>query len=56
MGDDLPDLPLVEAAGLGIAVADAHPNLLTNADWCTQLVGGQGCVREVCDFLIEARR
>lgn len=56
MGDDLPDLPLLEAAGLGIAVADAHQDLLAGADWCTQLDGGQGCVREVCDFLIEARQ
>jgi len=56
MGDDLPDLPLIEAAGLGIAVADAHPKLLTIADWCTELGGGQGCVREVCDRLMRARR
>jgi 3-deoxy-D-manno-octulosonate 8-phosphate phosphatase (KDO 8-P phosphatase) len=56
LGDDLPDLPLLETAGLGIAVADGHQNLRASADWCTQLDGGQGCVREVCDFLIEARR
>lgn len=56
LGDDLPDLPLIEAAGLGIAVADAHSTLLASADWCTQLVGGRGCVREVCDFLVEARQ
>ena len=56
VGDDLPDLPIMNAAGLGIAVADAHPTLLGSADWCTQLVGGQGCVREVCDFLVDARR
>ena len=56
VGDDLPDLPIMNAAGLGIAVADGHPTLLGSADWCTQLVGGQGCVREVCDFLVDARR
>jgi len=56
MGDDLPDLPLLDAAGLGIAVADAHPDLLRIADWCTQLGGGQGCVREVCDRLVQAKR
>jgi len=56
LGDDLPDLPLLTAAGLGIAVADAHPTLLARADWCTQLAGGQGCVREVCDLLVEASR
>lgn len=56
MGDDLPDLPLLEAAGLGIAVADAHPELLAIADWHTQLAGGHGCVREVCDRLIQSKR
>jgi len=56
MGDDLPDLPLIEAAGLGIAVADAHPALSAKANWCTRLNGGQGCVREVCDLIVESRR
>lgn len=56
MGDDLPDLPLLEAAGLGIAVADADPALLAIAGWRTELRGGQGCVREVCDRLARARR
>ena len=55
MGDDLPDLPLLQAAGLGIAVADAHPGLLAVADWCTNLAGGQGCVREVCDRLMQSK-
>jgi 3-deoxy-D-manno-octulosonate 8-phosphate phosphatase (KDO 8-P phosphatase) len=56
VGDDLPDLPVLRAAGLGIAVADAHPELLAAADWSTQLAGGRGCVREVCDRLLQNRR
>lgn len=56
MGDDLPDLPLLQAAGLGIAVADAHPELLAAADWCTRLAGGHGCVREVCDRLLQGKQ
>jgi 3-deoxy-D-manno-octulosonate 8-phosphate phosphatase (KDO 8-P phosphatase) len=43
-------------AGLSFAVADAHPQALTAAHVITRLAGGQGAVREVCDYLLEARR
>ena len=56
VGDDLPDLPAIQAVGLGIAVADAHPQLRDQARARTQLGGGQGAVREVCDLLLAARR
>ena len=55
IGDDEPDLPIMQAAGLGIAVADAQPVVLKRADWCTSRGGGQGAVREVCDALIAAK-
>jgi 3-deoxy-D-manno-octulosonate 8-phosphate phosphatase (KDO 8-P phosphatase) len=56
VGDDTPDAPILEAAGLGVAVADAHADALAAADLVTTKAGGQGAVREVCDWLIEARR
>lgn len=55
IGDDEPDLPIMQAAGIGIAVADARPTVLRQADWQTALGGGRGAVREVCDALIAAR-
>lgn len=55
VGDDEPDLPIMQAAGLGIAVADAQPVVREKADWCTTRPGGRGAVREVCDALIAAR-
>ncbi|MYA30073.1 MAG: HAD hydrolase family protein [Gammaproteobacteria bacterium] len=55
IGDDLPDLPAMKQAGLAIAVADAHPDVRAAADWTTALAGGQGAVREVCDFLLAAQ-
>jgi 3-deoxy-D-manno-octulosonate 8-phosphate phosphatase (KDO 8-P phosphatase) len=55
VGDDLPDLPIMKAAGLGIAVADAHPEVRDGADWCTQLGGGLGAVREICDLIVAGR-
>jgi 3-deoxy-D-manno-octulosonate 8-phosphate phosphatase (KDO 8-P phosphatase) len=55
VGDDTPDAPILEAAGLGIAVADAHPDALAVADLVTTRPGGHGAVREVCDWLMAAR-
>lgn len=55
VGDDSPDAPILSAAGLGIAVADAHPDALAAADLVTTRAGGQGAVREVCDWLVAAR-
>jgi 3-deoxy-D-manno-octulosonate 8-phosphate phosphatase (KDO 8-P phosphatase) len=44
------------AAGLGVAVADAHQDALDAADLVTARRGGHGAVREVCDWLIAARK
>jgi len=54
VGDDLPDLPLLEFAALGIAVADAHPELRNRAHYVTQALGGLGAVAEVCDLILSA--
>jgi 3-deoxy-D-manno-octulosonate 8-phosphate phosphatase (KDO 8-P phosphatase) len=52
IGDDLPDLPLMRAAGASFAVADAHPTVRRAAGRVTRLPGGAGAVREVCDLLL----
>lgn len=56
VGDDSPDAPILQAAGVGIAVADAHDDALAVADLVTTRAGGRGAVREVCDWLLDARR
>jgi 3-deoxy-D-manno-octulosonate 8-phosphate phosphatase (KDO 8-P phosphatase) len=56
VGDDTPDARILAAAGLGIAVADAHRDALAAAKLVTTRPGGHGAVREVCDWLIESRR
>ena len=56
VGDDLPDVPLMREVALSFAVADAHPQARSAAHVITQLPGGKGAVREVCDYLLEARR
>jgi 3-deoxy-D-manno-octulosonate 8-phosphate phosphatase (KDO 8-P phosphatase) len=55
VGDDAPDIPLMREVGLAFAVADAHPQARSAAQIVTSLPGGKGAVREVCDYLLDAR-
>lgn len=55
VGDDTPDLAMFAIAHLAIAVADAHPGVRAAAHYVTQLQGGTGAVREVCDLILQAR-
>ncbi len=55
MGDDLPDLGAVSAAGLGMTVADACQAVREAADWVSKAAGGDGAVREACEFILSAR-
>lgn len=54
VGDDLPDLPLLERAGLGVAPADAVPAIRRRAAWVTRARGGRGAVREVLEAILRA--
>lgn len=55
MGDDLPDLGAVVAAGLGLTVADACATVREAADWISESSGGCGAVREACELILSAR-
>ena len=54
MGDDLPDIPLIKAAGLGIAVANAAPEAKMAADFVTTCRGGEGAIREVIEAILKS--
>ena len=56
IGDDTPDVPLMDRVGLAIAVADAHADARRAAHRRTRLPGGTGAVREACDWLLAARK
>jgi len=56
LGDDAPDVPMLRQVGLAIVVADAHPSARVAAHRRTRQAGGAGAVREVCDWLLAARR
>lgn len=55
VGDDTPDIPLFARVAFAVAVADAHPLARNAAHRITGLPGGRGAVREVCDWLLDAR-
>lgn len=55
IGDDLPDLPLIQQVGLGVAVGDAVATVAECADWQTENLGGRGAVRELCDLILNAQ-
>jgi len=55
VGDDLPDLPLLNKVGYSIAVANAVSELRERCDYTTKAGGGSGAVREVCDLVLAAR-
>lgn len=55
IGDDVIDNAAIAACGLGVAVADAHPDTLAAARWVTTHPGGKGAVRELVDLVLKAR-
>ncbi|QDP00305.1 3-deoxy-manno-octulosonate-8-phosphatase KdsC [Thalassotalea sp. PS06] len=55
IGDDVPDMPCIIEAALGVAVSDAHPLVSQHANYITFLNGGCGAVRELCDLIIQAK-
>ncbi len=54
IGDDIIDISPMAAAGIGVAVADAHPLVRRAADFVTERKGGDHAVREVCDLIISS--
>lgn len=55
LGDDLTDIPLIERVGLGVAVANARPEVKERADYVTVTPGGSGAIREVIELILKAR-
>jgi 3-deoxy-D-manno-octulosonate 8-phosphate phosphatase (KDO 8-P phosphatase) len=56
VGDDLPDLPLLEKVGFSVAVRNAVGELHERCDHVTAAPGGNGAVREVCELVLDARK
>lgn len=55
IGDDVGDIPVMHRVALAVAVADAVPETKQAAHYVTEIKGGQGAVREVCDLILKAQ-
>jgi 3-deoxy-D-manno-octulosonate 8-phosphate phosphatase (KDO 8-P phosphatase) len=55
IGDDFTDVVVMRRVGLGIATANARPEVKEIAHYVTQVPGGQGAVREVIELLLRAQ-
>jgi 3-deoxy-D-manno-octulosonate 8-phosphate phosphatase (KDO 8-P phosphatase) len=55
IGDDLPDIELIEAVGFGVATANGVEAVKAAANYTTSNSGGRGAVREVIELLIASR-
>jgi len=55
IGDDLTDVVVFHRVGLGIATANARPEVKQEAHWVTANVGGQGAVRDAVEMIFRAR-
>lgn len=55
MGDDIVDLPVLSACGFSASVPNAHVLVRERVDIVTQAPGGQGAVREICEYILAAQ-
>jgi len=56
VGDDLNDIPVLEAVGCPMTVSDASDEVLSSALFVTKRKGGEGAVREICDLIISIKK
>jgi 3-deoxy-D-manno-octulosonate 8-phosphate phosphatase (KDO 8-P phosphatase) len=55
IGDDIADIPVMVRVGFSVAVADAVDETKQAAHYVTQLKGGHGAVREVCELILKTQ-
>ncbi len=55
VGDDLPDIPIMNRAELAVAVADAVEEVRSVAHYVTRAEGGRGAVREVIEIILKSQ-
>lgn len=54
MGDDWPDLAVMQRCALACAPCNAHAEVKAVAHYVTRARGGEGAARELCDLLMMA--
>lgn len=55
MGDDLPDICILEKVGLACCPNDAVDEVKNISDFISSKKGGRGAIRELCDFVLNSQ-
>lgn len=55
MGDDLPDICILEKVGLACCPADAVDEVKNVCEFVSTKNGGRGAIRELCDFILRSQ-
>lgn len=55
MGDDIPDLQVMQSAGLPCCPADAVQEIKEKSAYISHLKGGEGCARDVIEKVMKLR-
>lgn len=55
MGDDVPDLPVMRAAGVCACPSDAIEDVKLISDYISAIPGGAGCVRDVIEKVLKVQ-
>ena len=53
MGDDIPDIPIIKAAGIGTCPQDAVPEVKSVCQYVSKNNGGKGAVRDVIEQVMK---
>ena len=55
IGDDVPDIPVMEKVGVGCCPSDAATDVKEIADYISPKKGGAGCVREIVEQVLRVQ-
>lgn len=55
IGDDVPDLTVMQMAGISCCPADACRDILEIADYISPVKGGEGCVRDILEKMMRVQ-
>lgn len=55
MGDDIPDICILEKVAIASCPNDAVKEVLDIANFISEKNGGRGAVRELCDYILDAQ-
>lgn len=55
MGDDIPDIPVLELAGLSCTPQNGVPEVRSRVDYVSPRLGGHGCARDVIEQTLKVQ-